>query len=333
MKLRIDNHVRWLVALGAVFVPAVVMGALELPFTFKAGDPIKASEVNANFAALAARIDGLSPAPKSKVVGAITIPAVLDAMPITSFAQSVGTEWVPAGVQGKVRFSEITIEREAGTGTPTVSRDMCLGKSYASAKIELGMLTVDLEKVLVVGVATVGSGVSAREQIKLTFGTVVWTWQEANEPAITADWDIAKNLGSPGKARDFVLGYFPNGVEPDAAYEPVASYSHQIGCTTVTTGCKPLHTPLVVEKPVSAATPSALALAASGVPGSTVELASFTDATTVGSSVDLGDAIVTSVSIVTGDDGVLNESVSFGYVDITWSAGNVSQTFNVATNK
>jgi hypothetical protein len=29
----------------------------------------------------------------------------------------------------------------------------------------------------------------------------------------------------------------------------------------------------------------------------------------------------------------LNESVSFGYVEITWSAGNVSQTFNVATNK
>ncbi|MBX3183088.1 MAG: hypothetical protein KIT72_17125 [Polyangiaceae bacterium] len=57
---------KWLVALGAVFVPGYVLGAVDLPNVFAPNTPIVAAEVNANFAeleraveALEARVDAL----------------------------------------------------------------------------------------------------------------------------------------------------------------------------------------------------------------------------------------------------------------------------------
>ncbi len=57
---------KWLVALGAVFVPGYVLGAVDLPNVFAPNTPIVAAEVNANFAeleraveALEARVDSL----------------------------------------------------------------------------------------------------------------------------------------------------------------------------------------------------------------------------------------------------------------------------------
>jgi type VI protein secretion system component Hcp len=332
MKLEKMTHWRWLVALGAVFVPAAVTGALKLPFTFEAGSPIRASEVNANFEALAARIDGLS-APGTKVVGALTLDGVLDATPITSFAQSITKDWSPTLPQGKPRFSEITIEREAGAGSPLLNRNLATGKAHKTAQITLGKLSIDLSNVVVVAITTSGVGRTLREQIKLTFTAVAWTWEEPGEPARLVEWDVAQAQGSVGDARDFTFGYFPTGVEADAGYEQISSYSHQIGCSAIATSCKPVHSPVLVERPLTVGTLDALGLAASGQPGSNVEISSFSDATTVSQVLELGDAVVTQATISTAPDGTLVESVGFGYVDITWTADNVVQTFNVALNK
>jgi hypothetical protein len=53
---------RWGIALAGVFVPAIAAGALTLPYTFTSGTAIRAAEVNANFAAIKAKVDALEAA-------------------------------------------------------------------------------------------------------------------------------------------------------------------------------------------------------------------------------------------------------------------------------
>jgi hypothetical protein len=63
----INKSWRWLVALGAVFVPAVALGSLTLPYTFVSGTAIKAAEVNANFTAVKTSVDALETGLANKV--------------------------------------------------------------------------------------------------------------------------------------------------------------------------------------------------------------------------------------------------------------------------
>jgi hypothetical protein len=53
------RHWRLLGILGALFVPAAALAAVTIPFTFAPSTPIRASEVNANFAALKEAVDNL----------------------------------------------------------------------------------------------------------------------------------------------------------------------------------------------------------------------------------------------------------------------------------
>lgn len=330
MKFDLKYSGRILIVLGAVLMPAVVTGALELPFTFKAGSPIKASEVNANFEALAARIDGLSASPKSKVVGTFTLEGVLDAAPIVSFSQSVGTDWV-VGQAAKPQFSEIIIEREMGEGTPVVNRNLCVSKAHKTASLALGKLSIDLTNVLVIGVSSAGAGGSAREQIKLTFATIAWTWTEPGQPARVVEWDVAQAKGSGVQDRDYTFGYFPAGVEADAGYDAISGYTHNIGCAT--TSCKPQHSPVVITRPVAESTIDALGLAANGAGIKAVEVSTFSDASTVSNLLELAEGKITRAAISTAADGSLQEQSSFAYTEITWTAGNVTATYNVLLNK
>src|SRR5262245_15139906 len=59
--MNIKNHWRWLVALGAVFVPGIALGAVTIPFTFQSGTLIRAADMNANFTALKNAVDQLQP--------------------------------------------------------------------------------------------------------------------------------------------------------------------------------------------------------------------------------------------------------------------------------
>ena len=51
--------VRWIGVAGAVLVPALAVAALEIPNTFAAGQRVSAAEMNANFAALDAKVEEL----------------------------------------------------------------------------------------------------------------------------------------------------------------------------------------------------------------------------------------------------------------------------------
>jgi type VI protein secretion system component Hcp len=332
MSFRMRGSWRWLVALGGVFVPAVVMGALELPFTFKAGDAIKASEVNANFEALAAKIDAVSGAAANPVVGTLTVAGVVTDAPIRKLTQSVTVAWSPGTVAGKPQFSQIVIERDAGEGSPLLNLDLCLGKALASANVVIGNLTIDLTQVKVLGsvLAAPRNGV-AQEAISLTYNTVTYTWSVPNQPVRSVTYDIANAVGGGGATQAFTFGYFPASVAPVDPYVAITGFDHQIA--TPAGGAKPQHGALSVVKPVDVGTLDTIGLLLSGKPGSTVDVDFFSDTDTISNGAQLDGAVVTGVALSTDAGGALNEKTSFGYQTITWTAGIVSEGWDVLGNK
>lgn len=332
MKFRTRQSWRWLVALGGIFVPAVVMGALKLPFTFKSGDAIKASEVNANFETLAAKIDAASGSALNPVVGTFTLAGVFSDAPIRKFSQSVDVAWSPGSPLGKPQFSQIEIERDLGEGTPVLNHNLCLSKVLASASIVLGDLTIDLSQVTVQGssVATPRDG-TPQESISLAYNAVTYSWRVPNEPERTVTYDIAKGVGGGGAVQAFVFGHFPAGVAPADGYTPITGAEHHIGCASA--GCKPQHSALAVTKPFEVGTVDTLGLLLSSKSGSSVDVDFFADDATISNSIQLDGVVVTGVSLSTDESGVVNEKASFGYQTINWVAGNVSQGWDVAANK
>lgn len=333
MKFRMRNSWRWLVALGAVFVPAVVTGALELPFTFKSGSAIKASEVNANFEALRAKIDSLSGPSVAPAVGTFTLGTILTDAPIRKFSQSI-TVPVSAGGQGtaKPQISPITIERDLGDGTPPVNLTFVQGKAVATASIVLGNLTIDLKNALITGVAVTTPGAGhPQEAISLSFASIEYTWQEPNKPARQVAYDVAKGTGGSGATQDFNYGAFPAGITPDAAYTPVTGFEHQIVVPSV--GAKPQFGQFFVTKPAGVESLDTLGLVLSSKVGSTLALSVFTDETTISNGVELDDVLVSSFALSTDASGALNEQSSFSYRTITWTAGIQTAGWDVAANK
>lgn len=335
MKFRIRNSWRWLVALGAVFVPAVVTGALELPFTFKSGKPIKASEVNANFEALRAKIDALSGgAGVAPAVGTFTLAGILADVPIRKFTQSITVPVLVGGGGGapKPQLSAIVVERDLGDGTPVVNMNLVQGKAIATASIVLGNLTIALKQVQLssVGVATPRVG-HPQEAIAFSFASIEYTWQEPNKPARLVSYDVAKGTGGSGVALDFSYGAFPVGVEPDAAYVPVSGFDHQI--VIPSPGAKAQFGQLSVTKAAGAETLDTLGLAFSGKAGSTLNLDVFTDASTISNGMELDEVFVNGVSLSTDASGALGEKSSFSYRSVTWTAGLQTAGWDVAGNK
>lgn len=332
MKFRIQQGWRWLGVLGAVFVPAIVMGALELPFTFKSGGAIKASEVNANFAALAAKVDGLAGGTVNAPVGTFTLATVVTDAPIRKFSQSIDVPWTQGGPAAKPQFSQIVIERDSGEGSPVISHSLASSKALTDASIVLGNLTIDLTKVNVMGVTmATPRGGQAQEAISLSFATITYTWAEPNKPARTMTYDLAKNVGGSGVTQAFTYGYFPAGVEPDAAYVPISSFAHQM--LTPSLGAKPQFGALSVVKSLGADTIDTLGLVVSSKAGSTVNVDFFADATTVNNGVQLEGVVVTNVALSTDPSGALSEKTSFGYQTINWTAGKVTAGWDIAANK
>lgn len=327
MTSKLEKKWRVLGVLGAVFVPSLVVAALSVPFTFKAGDAIKADEVNANFEALRGRLDALTGGPRTRtVVGSLTLPGALTAAPIRSFSQSIDIPITlgpgTGGGFAKPTFSDIQVVRDAGDGTPPLDLLVNDQKHLATADIVIGNLSVHLKDVVVsrVTVGGVQAG-HAQETISLYFSTVDWTWQEGKEPAKTVSWDRLKNTGGGGTSLPPSLAYFAPGVAASADYVPITSYSHDMGCTP--SPCKVAHSSIIVQKTAGADTVDTLGVAATTKHTSALDITWFTSGTTASHSLTLADVQVSNVTLSTSDDGTLTESDGFAYSTIKWTAGKV----------
>jgi type VI protein secretion system component Hcp len=329
MKFRIDGQWRWLVAVGGILVPGIVFGAFSVPHQFEAGTPIKASEMNANFEAIAAKLDESAEPPSAPVIGTLTLQGVASALPITKLTQSINVTWTPGTAPSKPKLSEIVVQRPAGAGTPGLNSAAVQGRSLATASIELGDLTIELSTVRLTGVAVSDArGGLPQEAINLTFGAISWTWDDGASAVRTVEFDVQNGASGAGTIDAFAFGYFPPGVAQDDAYQPISGYRHQVACATPAAGCKPIHGPLVMSKLVSAETLGELGSVLAARPAG-VTLDWFADDSTVNHGVELEGGLITELAITTGDDGSLNEAIGFTYPRITWRAGNTSANWDV----
>jgi hypothetical protein len=144
-------------------------------------------------------------------------------------------------------------------------------------------------------------------------------------------YDIAKATGGSGVTQAFTFGYFPAGLAAVDPYVAITGFEHQIAAASV--GTKPQHTALAVLKPVDVGTLDALGLALSGKAGSTVDVDFFSDVDAISNGVQLDGVVVTGVALSTDASGVMNEKTAFGYQTINWTAGIVSQGWDVLGNK
>lgn len=330
MKFRIDGQWRWLVALGGILVPGIVFGAFSVPHTFEAGTPIKASEMNANFEAIAAKLDAQANPPAAPAIGTLTLDGLASALPITKFSQSIDVPIVN-GALGKTVFSEIFVQRPADEDSPDVYRAAASGSAIRVGSIVLGDLTVELQNVRVTraNIIDVRSALP-QEVIALTFRVVSWVWDDGVNPATSVTYDVSTAVGG-GPADDFSFGYFPAGVTADNGYTPISSYQHEVGCIAPATGCKVAFGPLLVKKWVGADSLNGANAILSGTPVG-VALDWFADDATINNSVVLEDGIATSWSVSTDESGVLLESVGFTYGRVIWQAGIKEVRWDVAQN-
>src|SRR5215207_8591201 len=213
MKFRSDGQWRWLIAVGGILVPGIVFGAFSVPHQFEAGTPIKASEMNANFEAIAAKLDEAAEPPGAPAVGTLTLQGIASALPISKLTQSINVTWTPGTAPSKPKLSEIVVQRPAGAATPEINRAAVQGKSLATASIVLGALTIDLSAVRLTGVTVSDArGGLAQEAITLTFGAISWTWDDGVSPVRTVEFDVQSGAGGGGAVDAFAFGYFPPGV-------------------------------------------------------------------------------------------------------------------------
>jgi type VI protein secretion system component Hcp len=328
MKARIEKNWRWLVAVAAVFVPGVVSGALSLPFTFTSGTPIRASEVNANFEALRAKLDAVQGTASLPVVGTLTLAGVLTQVPIRKLAMNLSA---PSGA--KPVLSDIEVARDLGAGTPVLNLNLNRATRVASADIVVGNLTVHLTDVGVsrmqIGGAQAGIPL---EGIWLSYRSIELRYPGPTGALRVLTYDRTMNTGASSPATSLAFGYFGAGVTPVTGLVPIQSYTHNRQCPDSVVGggtCKVGHAPISVQRTVSNETLDdfGLALTAKRI---AVDVQWFATSTMT-ERVQLTDAVVTALSLST-KDGVLGTSADYSYTQITWTVGASTATWNVATS-
>lgn len=330
--MQMRKNWRWLVAAAAVFVPGIVTGALSLPYTFSAGQPIRAAEVNANFEALRARLDALGAPPAAvQPVGTLTLGSILTAVPIRKFAQSISVTWPhAAGAAPKPAFTDITIVRDASDGSPLLDQTANQGTVTPNADIVLGNLHITLSNVALTRVSVSPPLADhPQETIGLSFQAEKWEWKSGTDPARLIQYNKTSGAaaGDPGVA--FKFGYFASGVAVDSSFVPVSSYSQDVTCPpqqVCTDGA------IVVQKSIGTETIDELTSLLAESTKDTLDLEWFLTAGTAASSVKLTNAGVVGLDFSTKDDGTLVENASFGYVQIAWRSGTTQATWNVTKN-
>lgn len=322
MKFRIQSSWRILVVVGAILVPGIVAGAFQVPNTFKAGTPIKAAEVNENFAALAAKVDAATSAPVAPQAGTLSLTDV-EATAVYAVSQTVQ---VPAAVGGgsasKPQLSPLVVRRNVDGNSPSISLLANQGKLIAEVTVVLGNLTITLEDSRIVGVSTVTPRAAIpQEELTFLFGKIRWTWAEPGQPARLVEYDVAKATGGGSAPSAFNYGYFPAGLTPDEAYTPIVGYQHTMACASAVVGCKTTHSAFQVEKRVGVTLLDDLGAALSAKHTPTFTLDWFDAEGNVNNSVELDDVLPTNVALGVGLDGSVTESSSYVYTRIKWTAG------------
>jgi type VI secretion system secreted protein Hcp len=340
MTTSMNRHWRWLVALGAVFVPAAVMGAGTLPFSFSAGTPIRAAEVNANFDALRTRLDALEGATPAMapVIGTLTMPG-LEPIPIHSLAFAVTVSGIVAGGGGGAgipQLSDLQVIHELNTASPTLNVRVNTGQHMTVANVVVGDLAVRLNDVIITGVA-VGGARDQRplESLLLSFAQIEWSWQGGVR---ISSYNRAQNIGSGPNVQSLAFAFFGTGVTPDPAFVPILEYAHsmQLPCNPFTGGgggaCKVTHAPISIQKRIDAATIDHLGLAVTGRHVQNLDLRWQRTTNELHNRVQLSDVVVSGVRLNASGDGSLVESVDFSYRQIRWTTGAVMSGWDVAAN-
>jgi type VI protein secretion system component Hcp len=336
MTSRINRHWRWLVALGAVFVPAAVMGAGTLPFTFSSGTPIRAAEVNANFDALQTKLDALSGqgSVAAPVIGTLTLSG-LSPISIRSFAETVSDPISFAGGgsgTGKPSFSDIEVVKDLDSTSPVLNLRLNQGFHFSGGDITVGDFSVRLSDVILTGISVAGAkSEHPLESVSLLFRSIEWT-----ALGHTSTYDRARAIGGGANPGSLAFAFFGAAATPDASLLPILEYAHSMSlpCDPFSsTGCKVTHTPLSLLRRVDGATIDNLGLAVTGAHLSHLDLQWRTTGTEIDSRVQLSNVAVANVRISTRGDGSLVESVDYAYAQILWAVGSVTSGWDLAANK
>jgi len=328
--MQMRKNWRWLVAAAAVFVPGIVTGALSLPYTFSAGQPIRAAEVNANFEALRARLDALgAPSAAAQPVGTLTLPNIVMQTPIRKFAQTVSVPWPhAAGAAPKPIFTDITIVRDLADGSPQLNQTANQGTLVPTADIVLGNLDITLTNVLITRVSVSSPlGDHPQETIGLSFQVEQWAWKPSTGSARQIQYNKTTGAAGADPGVGFKFGYFASGVAADSSYVPVAGYTQDVTCAPQQV-CST--SAFVVQKSIGNETIDELTSLFALSAKDTLDLEWFLTAGTAANAVKLTNAGVVGLDFSTKDDGSLVESASFGYVQILWRTGTTQATWNLA---
>jgi len=334
MTSRINTKWRWLVALGAVFVPAVVTGAVTVPHTFSSGTPIHAAEVNENFEALRAKLDALSgqgPVAPPVVVGSLTL-TDLGSIPILRFGQSVTIPVSLGGTTaGKPSFSDIELVKELDSTSPILNLRLNQGFHIKDGLITMGSFAVRLSDVVITSMSAAGQGEHPLETLSLTFASIEWSGL-----GHTSSYDRARAIGGGANPGSLAFAFFGAGATPDPELLPILEYSHTMSMPCdpfASAGCKVTHLPLSLFRVADGATIDNLGLAVLGRHLSNLDMQWRTTGTTIDSRVRLNNVAVASVGLSTRGDGSLVETVDFAYAQIQWSVGSVTSGWDLAANR
>ncbi len=350
MTFDITKKWRWLVALGAVFVPALVTAAtssVKVPFKFSPGGQIKAQEMNDNISSLKKAIDGKGAVAPS-TIGTLTIANVPQTIAIRRFSQKLTNAGTIGGGGGAARpdVGDLEVSFALGDTSPQLNLAVNAGNHFQTANLAMGPFLIRLEDVILSSMTVDDSaGTVPLQELGIGFARIEWTWQPPGQAARTVTWDRATSVGSGGGTGDGSADYafFGPGIASNPLLAiPITGYVTDQRCPTPTqpgggTGaCRVAHSPFVMTK--TAIGVDVLDDLAGVTRGAHLQSADIQwqilgddGVMVVQHRTRLEDYLVSSVEITTGTNGNLVQSVGISYSRIQWTVGNRQSGWNVVT--
>jgi type VI protein secretion system component Hcp len=332
------------VALGAVFVPAAVMGAgaVKVPFKFNSGSQIKAQEMNDNISALKKAIDGKG-AVATTAIGTLTLAGFNETIPIRRYTHNLAMVLDDASGTGTGRadVGDLEVSCALGNLSPLLNRTLNQGQHLARADLAMGPLLIRLDNVQLSGILVddVVDGVPL-QQLRIAFNRIEWTWQEPGQPSRSVFFDRAMNQGGGGGGTTPQYAFFGPGVTPDPNFIGITGYTTDQGCTlsggTGQQTCRVDHSPFVVTKTaIGVHLLDDLAAVTRGPHLQEVDVQWFRAGASgpeLQHQTTLESVQAVSVQMTTGTDGNLTESVGYVYDRIRWSAGGNEASWDLSRN-